>query len=161
MNLDLGTLLPLCQREDISHKGHGMAAAELKWNLVGQPLSGNTSHSQRLQDLKTRQRIHRRLVGWKNNKQLPGCPAALAWGQKRHAACLMLLSAVKWDNSEVQRAQESWGFSVGDAGGGLACSARAPRRVEKQQAVRRAFMGQHGARCWTPAWVYSPPGGSG
>lgn len=35
MNLDLGTLLPLCQREDISHKGHGTAAAELKWNLVG------------------------------------------------------------------------------------------------------------------------------
>lgn len=45
MNLDLGALLPLCQGKGVSHKRHGTAAAELKWNLVGQPLSGNTSHS--------------------------------------------------------------------------------------------------------------------
>lgn len=76
------------------------------------PLREHKPQPGTLQDLKTRQRIHRRLVRWKNNKQLPGCPGALARGQKYHVTCLMLLSAVKWDNSKAQHAQQSCGGSV-------------------------------------------------
>lgn len=56
----------------------------------------------------------------------------------------MVLSAGKWDHSEVQRAQESCGAQRGGAGGGLPCSGRAPRSVGKQEAAREASEGSMG-----------------
>lgn len=56
----------------------------------------------------------------------------------------MVLSAGKWDHSEVQRAQESCGAQRGGAGGSLPCSGRAPRRVGKQEAAREASEGSMG-----------------
>lgn len=94
MNLDLGTLLPLCQREDISHKGHGMAAAELKWTLVGQLLSGNTSHSQGL--CRIRRQGKEYTEGWLGGRTTNSCRAALVpWLGDRNtmslASCCSLL----------------------------------------------------------------------
>lgn len=103
MDLDLGTLLTYAK--DMSHKGHGAAAAELKWNLVGQLLSGNTSHSPgALQGPEVKAENTQKAVG-RTTQLLPGCPSL---GTEK-PCCLpysaLQTSAVKWDDSEVQSAQ--------------------------------------------------------
>lgn len=59
----------------MSHKGHGTAAAELKWNLMGHPLSGNTSHSPgTLQGPEAKAENTQKAVSWKNNTTTAGLP---------------------------------------------------------------------------------------
>lgn len=159
VSLDLGALLPLCQGEGISHEEHGTAAAELTWTLVGQPLSGNTSHSlATLQEPGTRQNILRRLVSGKSNTMAAGLPWLGDRDAVLPASWCSLLENGTTARCSVPRSHVGPSVGVREA----ACPAQAEHQgglgSSKQggKPVKAAW-----GRRWTPAWVCSPRGGPG